>query len=219
MYSNPLYFQSDFFFLTLGWPKKFIQAFPYAIEKPKRTFWATQYFQHVHFSVALFIFSFLNDETNWWLIRVCPQCRRPSSIPGSGRSPGEGKGNLHQYSCLENPMDRGDWRATVRGVAKSWDTTEQLTLPLCEWSKQDLSVDRLVPVSFVASAWPSEDSGPFLYQNSTSAHCTSTGWAASKRLTICTILLYIMSWTDWLLLLIHRSICPTWHLIVSIIIY
>ena len=53
-----------FFFLTLGWPKKFIQAFPYAIEKPKRTFWATQYFQHVHFSVALFIFSFLNDETN-----------------------------------------------------------------------------------------------------------------------------------------------------------
>ena len=41
------------------------------------------------------------------------------SIPGSGRSPGEGNGNPLQYSCLENPMDRGAWRATVPGVAKS----------------------------------------------------------------------------------------------------
>ena len=40
-------------------------------------------------------------------------------IPGSERSFGEGKGNLLQYSCLENPMDRGAWRATVHGVAKS----------------------------------------------------------------------------------------------------
>ena len=40
-------------------------------------------------------------------------------IPGWGRSPGEGNGNLLQYSCLENPMDRGAWRATVHGVAKS----------------------------------------------------------------------------------------------------
>ena len=41
------------------------------------------------------------------------------SIPGSGRSPGGGHGNPLQYSCLENPMDRGAWRATVYGVAKS----------------------------------------------------------------------------------------------------
>ena len=40
-------------------------------------------------------------------------------IPGSGRSPGGGHGNLFQYSCLENPMDRGAWWATVHGVAKS----------------------------------------------------------------------------------------------------
>ena len=40
-------------------------------------------------------------------------------IPGLGRSPGEGNGNPLQYSCLENPMDRGAWRATVHGVAKS----------------------------------------------------------------------------------------------------
>ena len=40
-------------------------------------------------------------------------------IPGSGRSPGEGKGNLFQYPCLENPLDRGAWWAAVHGVAKS----------------------------------------------------------------------------------------------------
>ena len=43
----------------------------------------------------------------------------PGSIPGSGRSPGEGNGNPLQYYCLENPMDRGAWQATVHGVAKS----------------------------------------------------------------------------------------------------
>ena len=41
------------------------------------------------------------------------------SIPGLGRSPGEGNGNPLQYSCLENSMDRGAWRATVHGVTKS----------------------------------------------------------------------------------------------------
>ena len=41
-------------------------------------------------------------------------------IPGLGRSPGEGKGYPLQYSCLENPMDRGTWWATVHGVAESW---------------------------------------------------------------------------------------------------
>ena len=43
----------------------------------------------------------------------------PGSIPGSGISPGEGKGNPLQYSCLENTMDRGAWWATVNGVTKS----------------------------------------------------------------------------------------------------
>ena len=41
------------------------------------------------------------------------------SIPGSGRFPEEGNGNPLQYSCLENPIDRGAWRATVHEVAKS----------------------------------------------------------------------------------------------------
>ena len=43
----------------------------------------------------------------------------PSSIPGSGRSPGGGSGNPLQYSCLENPMDRGAWQAPLHGVVKS----------------------------------------------------------------------------------------------------
>ena len=42
----------------------------------------------------------------------------PGLIPGSGRSPGEGNGNPLKYSCLENPMDRGFWKATVHGVAR-----------------------------------------------------------------------------------------------------
>ena len=42
------------------------------------------------------------------------------SIPGLGRSPGEGNGNPLQYSYLENPMDRGTWQTVVHGVTKSW---------------------------------------------------------------------------------------------------
>ena len=42
----------------------------------------------------------------------------PGLIPGSGRSPGEGNGNPLQYSCLENPMDRGAWQATVHGFTR-----------------------------------------------------------------------------------------------------
>ena len=45
--------------------------------------------------------------------------RDTGSIPGSGSSPGGGHGNPSQYSCLENPMDRGAWRATVHRAAKS----------------------------------------------------------------------------------------------------
>ena len=54
--------------------------------------------------------------------------RDASSIPGPGRRPGEGNGNLAQCSCLENPMDRGAWWATVHGVTKSWRRLKQLSV-------------------------------------------------------------------------------------------
>ena len=56
------------------------------------------------------------------------KARDLGSIPGSGRSPGEGNGSSLQYSCLESSMDRGTWWATVHGVAKSWTRPSDLTL-------------------------------------------------------------------------------------------
>ena len=53
--------------------------------------------------------------------------RSVSSIPGSGRSPGGRHSHPLQYSCLENPMDRGDWWAMVHGVSKSWTRLKGLS--------------------------------------------------------------------------------------------
>ena len=55
----------------------------------------------------------------WWLSGKESAC----SVGVSGRLPGEGNGNPLQYSCLGNPMDRGDWRVTVSGVAKESEKT------------------------------------------------------------------------------------------------
>ena len=86
------------------------------------------------------------------------------SIPGLGRSPGEGNGNPLQYSCLENLVDRGAWWATVHGVAKT-DTTEWLTLSLytehllCfwifSWSKESLGLPKQYVVEFLLNKWGS----------------------------------------------------------------
>ena len=61
----------------------------------------------------------------------------PGSIPGLGRSPGEGNGNPLQDYCLENPMDRGAWQATAHGVAKSWTRLSDFT-SLQVWKILDL---------------------------------------------------------------------------------
>ena len=53
--------------------------------------------------------------------------RDTGSIPGLGRCPGEGHDNPLQYPCLENPMDRGVWRAAVHGVAKSQTRLRRLS--------------------------------------------------------------------------------------------
>ena len=54
------------------------------------------------------------------------------SVPGLGRSPGEGNDNQLQYSCLENPKDRGAWWATVHGVAKNWTQLSDLAFNTCK---------------------------------------------------------------------------------------
>ena len=54
------------------------------------------------------------------LLAIAEDARDMSSTPESGRSPGVGNGNPLQYSCLENPVDRGARRATDHGVTKSW---------------------------------------------------------------------------------------------------
>ena len=63
----------------------------------------------------------------YWASQVALVVKNPpanagdvGSIPGSGRSLGETNGNPFQYSCLENPMDRGAWQATVHEAIKSW---------------------------------------------------------------------------------------------------
>ena len=61
----------------------------------------------------------------------------PASIPGSGRSPWGGNGNPLQYSCLENPMDRGAWWATVLGVGHDW--SDLAHVHFVEWKKQNSS--------------------------------------------------------------------------------
>ena len=57
------------------------------------------------------------------------------SIPASGRSPGGGNCNPLQYSCLDNHMDRGAWRAAIHGVTKKSDTTECLSTCVCTYVK------------------------------------------------------------------------------------
>ena len=88
------------------------------------------YYQCLHKQTILF------KITSYWIegfpggseVKASPcNAGDPSWIPGLGRSPGEGNGNLLQYSCLKNPMDGGAWWATVHGVAKSWTRLSNFT--------------------------------------------------------------------------------------------
>ena len=78
-----------------------------------------------------------HDNPNYWASQVAlvvkdlpanaGDIRDAGSIPGSGRSPRGGHGNLFQYSCPENPMDRGAWRAAVYRVAKNQTQLKRLS--------------------------------------------------------------------------------------------
>ena len=78
-------------------------------------------------------------------------------IPGSGRSPGEGNGYPLQYPCLENPMDRGAWRATVHGViivGHDWAHVRGLCVARCPLGAKSPSVeDCLSPAHSLLCCW------------------------------------------------------------------
>ena len=84
--------------------------------------------------MEIFCISFLVEATGvhvghpWWLSGKESACAAGDTgwIPGSGRCPGGGHGDPLQYSCLENPMDRGTWRVTVHRVAQSRTRLKQL---------------------------------------------------------------------------------------------
>ena len=102
------------------------------LDTTERLNWIELIVEHVHKYIQVYI----NISTyihihglSWWLRqqRIFLQCRRPGPNPGLGRSPGELNGNSHQYSCLENLMDRGPWRATQslrsQRVGHDWVTS------------------------------------------------------------------------------------------------
>ena len=91
--------------------------------------------------------------------------RDTGSIPGLGRSHGEEDGSLFQYSCWDNSMDRGAWWATVHGVAKESDTTQQLNRKPA--SKQ--------PVSETTTT-ENLDQSPLLPEPAWAAITPSPGW-------------------------------------------
>ena len=88
------------------------------------------FFIVVDFVIHWNFFNFkIKKKCIYWLPRWCSDnesvvkagdARDVGSVPGLGRSPGVGNGNPLRHSCLENPMDRGAWRATVHSVVKSW---------------------------------------------------------------------------------------------------
>ena len=78
------------------------------------------------FFIALNLTDCLFSQQNWGFPGGSDDTEDLGSIPGSGRSPGEGKGNPLQYCCLENSMDGGAWWATIHEVVES-DMIEQVT--------------------------------------------------------------------------------------------
>ena len=132
-----------YYLLDLSHSEKFFTGYPLTDIYPYRRF-----YQKVYISYSDYTFS--GKES------TC-QCRRHKrhKIPGSERSPEGGHGNPLQYSCLENPMDRGAWRTTVYRVAKSQTQLKWLSMctfkvfpPKCSGLGY-IMFRGLVPIQFV----------------------------------------------------------------------
>ena len=92
-------------------------------------------------------FSAVHGLVSWWLGSKESACNAGDmgSIPGSGRSLGEGNRNPLQYSCLENPKDRGAWHAAGYGVTKSWTWLKRLNWTESDWARKHASVSSYPP--------------------------------------------------------------------------
>ena len=95
--------------------------------------------------------------------------------PGSGRSPGGGHGNPLQYSCLENPMDRRAWWATVHGVAKSWTWLTRLSTHACMHAPEPkhLTIIEIFGITVLCPVWSLVN---WCYE-----HAESLGWRYQKQ--------------------------------------
>ena len=96
------------------------------------------------------------------------------SIPGLGRSPGEGNGNPLQYSCLKNPMDGGTWWATVHGVAKSRTRLKRL-------SSSSSSASGEEPVQETSETWVRSLGQEDPLEEEMATHSNILAWSLSER--------------------------------------
>ena len=108
-----------------------------------------------HGKTVFFFFLFVTQKEYWGFPGGSAVKSPPANAgnTGSGRSAGEGNGNPLQYSCLQNPMDRGAWQATVHGVAESWtqlsDNDKKNTTRKWEWGE----LDPVLWKSLVLASW------------------------------------------------------------------
>ena len=127
------------------------------------------------------------------------------SVSGSGRTPEGGNGNPFQYSCLENPMDRGVWQATVHSVAKELDTTfsdwAQNTAFLCI-AEKNYVINTLLGVSWFSPIfWWGHKGKQRRPNNNTLVIKQSQGCLVPSRGGIDNILSYVL----WAILQILKS--------------
>ena len=114
-----------------GTPRTVACQAPLSMEFSRQEYWSglpfpSPIYMHIYYIHILFIYMYIYIRTTSQVVQAVKNLPTNAAdlgdvglIPGSGRSPGGGHSNPLQYSCLENPIDRGAWWPTVRGVAKS----------------------------------------------------------------------------------------------------
>ena len=104
----------------------------------------------------------------------------PGSIPGLGRSPGEGNGNPLQYTCLENPIERGAWWATVRGVMRNLYAGQEATVRTGHGTTDWFQIGRVVCLGCILSPCLFNLYAEYIVQNA-GLHETQAGIKIARR--------------------------------------